>query len=84
MTPEKGILFDADTLSSLKGRVPEACVSTESDYLHKLRVFESEDDIAIFISIAILELHMPAVIVRFCVTCNIHSSTIYSLQLTCL
>lgn len=47
--------------------MPEACVFIESAYLHKLRVFKSEDDIAIFISIAILKLHMTEIVLRFCV-----------------
>lgn len=72
MTPEKGILSDADTLGSLEGTMPEACIFTESAYLHKLTIFETEDDIAIFISITILKLHMTATVLTFCVRvdCN--------------
>ena len=52
--------------------MPEACIFTESAYLHKLTIFETEDDIAIFISITILKLHMTATVLTFCVRvdCN--------------
>ena len=59
---------------------------TESAYLHQLRVFKREDDISIFISIAVLKLRMRAIVLRFCVgkECNTDYSTNDGLQLTCL
>lgn len=37
--------------------MPEPCLNTANAYLHKFRVLEGEDDVAVFISIAVLKLH---------------------------
>ena len=42
--------------------MPKPCLNTANAYLHKFRVLESEDDVAVFISIAVLKLHMAAAV----------------------
>lgn len=51
----------------LMGTRLEACLSKAVAYLHKLRVFKGEDDIAILISITILILRITAEVLRACV-----------------